>query len=91
MIIEKFPADWSSYFGLLRNNHLMHNNCLKVFTFCKFLINVINLQYKNIQYFQGPVLGWLNTLEAFQKTGTTIPLNLKVCFVFTCKLVISPC
>ena len=24
------------------------------------------------------MLGWLNTIEAFQKTGTTIPLNLKV-------------
>ncbi|CAB4004499.1 cytosolic non-specific dipeptidase [Paramuricea clavata] len=29
---------------------------------------------------KGPALGWLNTIEAFQKTGTTIPLNLK--FVF---------
>ena len=27
---------------------------------------------------QGPVLGWLNTVEAFQKTKTPIPLNLKV-------------
>ncbi|XP_028392570.1 cytosolic non-specific dipeptidase-like [Dendronephthya gigantea] len=29
---------------------------------------------------KGPVLGWLNTIEAFQNTNTTIPLNLK--FVF---------
>lgn len=29
---------------------------------------------------KGPVLGWLNALEAFQKTGQEVPVNLK--FVF---------
>ena len=28
--------------------------------------------------FQGPVLAWLNAIEAYQKTGTEIPVNIKV-------------
>jgi len=27
---------------------------------------------------KGPVLGWLHAIEAFQNTGTDIPVNLKV-------------
>lgn len=27
---------------------------------------------------KGPVIGWLNAIEAYQKTGTMIPVNLKV-------------
>jgi nonspecific dipeptidase len=27
---------------------------------------------------KGPVIGWLNAIEAFQKTGQEIPVNLKV-------------
>lgn len=27
---------------------------------------------------KGPVLGWLNAIEAYQNTGTEIPVNLKV-------------
>jgi len=27
---------------------------------------------------KGPVLGWLNAIEAYQSTGTEIPVNLKV-------------
>jgi len=29
---------------------------------------------------KGPVLGWLHAIEAFQKTGQEVPLNLKVVF-----------
>lgn len=29
---------------------------------------------------KGPVLGWLHAIEAYQKTGQDIPLNLKFCF-----------
>lgn len=29
---------------------------------------------------KGPVLGWLHVIEAYQKTGTELPLNLKFCF-----------
>ena len=28
--------------------------------------------------FQGPVLAWLNVLEAYKKLGREIPVNLKV-------------
>lgn len=27
---------------------------------------------------KGPVLGWINAIEAYQETGTEIPVNLKV-------------
>jgi nonspecific dipeptidase len=27
---------------------------------------------------KGPVIGWLNVIKAFQKTGQEIPVNLKV-------------
>ncbi|GAA6001314.1 hypothetical protein JCM10207_006604 [Rhodosporidiobolus poonsookiae] len=29
---------------------------------------------------KGPILGWLNVIEAHQKTGTELPVNLKFCF-----------
>jgi Cys-Gly metallodipeptidase DUG1 len=29
---------------------------------------------------KGPVIGWLNVIEAHQKTGTELPVNLKMCF-----------
>jgi len=29
---------------------------------------------------KGPVLGWLNVIEAHQKTNTEFPVNLKMCF-----------
>ncbi|KAK4704732.1 hypothetical protein P7C70_g1471, partial [Phenoliferia sp. Uapishka_3] len=29
---------------------------------------------------KGPVLGWLNVIEAHQKTNTELPVNLKMCF-----------
>lgn len=29
---------------------------------------------------KGPVLGWLNAIEAFQKSGLPFPVNLKMCF-----------
>jgi len=28
---------------------------------------------------KGPVLGWLNAIEAFQKTGQELPINIKFC------------
>jgi len=28
---------------------------------------------------KGPVLGWINALEAYQKTGTDFPINIKFC------------
>ena len=27
---------------------------------------------------KGPVLGWVNALEAFNQTGTQLPINIKV-------------
>lgn len=32
---------------------------------------------------KGPVIGWLNAIEAFQSTGTEIPVNLKVITIIT--------
>jgi Cys-Gly metallodipeptidase DUG1 len=29
---------------------------------------------------KGPVIGWLNVIEAHQKTGQEFPVNLKMCF-----------
>ncbi|GJN90570.1 hypothetical protein Rhopal_003582-T1 [Rhodotorula paludigena] len=29
---------------------------------------------------KGPILGWLNVIEAHQKTGTELPVNMKFCF-----------
>lgn len=29
---------------------------------------------------KGPVLGWLHVIEAHQKTGIEMPVNLKMCF-----------
>lgn len=29
---------------------------------------------------KGPILGWLNVIEAHQKTNTPMPVNLKMCF-----------
>lgn len=29
---------------------------------------------------KGPVLGWLNVIEAHQRTNTELPVNLKMCF-----------
>lgn len=29
---------------------------------------------------KGPCLGWLNVIEAHQKTNTELPVNLKMCF-----------
>lgn len=29
---------------------------------------------------KGPIMGWLNVIEAHQKTGTELPVNLKFCF-----------
>ncbi|GAA5850361.1 hypothetical protein JCM8547_001846 [Rhodosporidiobolus lusitaniae] len=29
---------------------------------------------------KGPILGWLNVVEAHQKTGTELPVNLRFCF-----------
>ena len=28
---------------------------------------------------KGPVLGWVNVIEAFQKTNTELPINFKFC------------
>ena len=36
---------------------------------------------------KGPVIGWFNAIEAFQKTGTPLPINFK--FVFEGSA--SPC
>jgi acetylornithine deacetylase/succinyl-diaminopimelate desuccinylase-like protein len=29
---------------------------------------------------KGPVLGWINVIEAFQQTGQELPINFKFCF-----------
>jgi len=29
---------------------------------------------------KGPILGWINVLEAYQQTGNELPINLKFCF-----------
>jgi nonspecific dipeptidase len=31
-------------------------------------------------YLQGPVLAWLNCIEAYQKLDIEIPINIKFCF-----------
>ena len=31
---------------------------------------------------KGPVLGWLNAIEAYQELGMALPVNIKVCAVF---------
>lgn len=34
---------------------------------------------------KGPVIGWIHAIEAFQKTGQEIPVNVKVCFYYLLK------
>lgn len=29
---------------------------------------------------KGPIIGWLNSIEAHQKAGIEFPVNLKICF-----------
>jgi Cys-Gly metallodipeptidase DUG1 len=29
---------------------------------------------------KGPIIGWLNAIEAHQKAGVEFPVNLKICF-----------
>ena len=39
-------------------------------------------------FFQGPVLAWLNAIEAYIETGNELPINLRVRAInmVTCKL-----
>ena len=38
------------------------------------------LVYSNCTVYPGPTLAWLSAIDAFQKTGKTLPVNLKFCF-----------
>ena len=38
------------------------------------------LVYGNCVQQPGPALAWLHAIEAFQKSGKTVPVNLKFCF-----------